>query len=108
MRQFVRALRQDCKAVRQALSSDWSNGQVEGKVNRLKTNKRQMYGRAGFELLRRRVVASEWGFPIFNKSDEEPLLLAFNILSVATKRKPKWALFLLVFFCPPIGQVFNL
>lgn len=58
MRQFVRGLRQDYKAVRQAFSSEWSNGQVEGQVNRLKTIKRQMYGRAGFELLRRRVVAS--------------------------------------------------
>ena len=54
--QFVRGLRQDYAAVRQAFSSEWSNGQVEGQVNRLKTIKRQMYGRAGFELLRRRVV----------------------------------------------------
>lgn len=54
--QFVRGLRQDYGAVRQAFSSEWSNGQVEGQVNRLKTIKRQMYGRAGFELLRRRVV----------------------------------------------------
>ena len=62
MRQFARGLRQDYAAVRQAFSSKWSNGQVEGQrsvvmVNRLKTIKRQMYGRAGFELLRRRVVA---------------------------------------------------
>lgn len=57
MRQFVRGLRQDYAAVRQAFSSEWSNGQVEGQVNRLKTIKRQMYGRAGFELLKRRVVA---------------------------------------------------
>ena len=57
MRQFVRGLRQDYAAVRQAFSSEWSNGQVEGQVNRLKIIKRQMYGRAGFELLKRRVVA---------------------------------------------------
>ena len=54
--QFVRGLRQDYAAVRQAFCSEWSNGQVEGQVNRLKSIKRQMYGRAGFELLRRRVV----------------------------------------------------
>jgi transposase len=54
--QFVRGLRQDYAAVRQAFCSDWSNGQVEGQVNRLKTIKRQMYGRAGLDLLRRRVV----------------------------------------------------
>lgn len=34
----------------------WSNGQVEGQVQRLKLIKRTMYGRASFELLRRRVV----------------------------------------------------
>lgn len=56
LRQFVRGLRQDYAAVRQAFCSEWSNGQVEGQVNRLKTIKRAMYGRAGFELLRRRVV----------------------------------------------------
>lgn len=54
--QFVRGLRQDYAAVKQAFCSAWSNGQVEGQVNRLKMIKRQMYGRAGFELLRRRVV----------------------------------------------------
>ena len=43
-------------AVRNALSSEWSNGQVEGQVNRLKTIKRQMYGRAKFDLLRARVL----------------------------------------------------
>jgi transposase len=39
------------------MSTSWSNGQVEGQVNRLKTIKRQMYGRASFELLRIRVLA---------------------------------------------------
>jgi transposase len=34
----------------------WSNGPVEGHVNRLKTLKRQMYGQAEFELLRARVL----------------------------------------------------
>jgi transposase len=33
----------------------WNNGQTEGQVNRLKLLKRQMYGRANYELLRRRV-----------------------------------------------------
>jgi transposase len=49
-------LRQDYAAVRAALQWPWSSGQVEGQVNRLKTIKRQMYGRAGFHLLRRRVL----------------------------------------------------
>jgi hypothetical protein len=34
----------------------WSNGQLEGQVNRLKLIKRMMYGRGGFDLLRRRVL----------------------------------------------------
>lgn len=42
-------------AVRNGLASQWSNGQVEGQVNRLKTIKRQMYGRAKFDLLRARI-----------------------------------------------------
>jgi hypothetical protein len=55
MRRFADGLKQD-KAVEAALQQPWSNGQVEGQVNRLKLIKRQMYGRAGFELLRRRVL----------------------------------------------------
>ena len=54
---FVKSLRQDLCAVRGALTYEWSNGQVEGHVNRLKMIKRQMYGRAGFPLLRQRVLA---------------------------------------------------
>lgn len=46
----------DESAVRAALSSKWSNGQTEGQVNRLKFIKRQMYGRANFELLKKRVL----------------------------------------------------
>lgn len=53
---FVRGLRQDYAAVEQAFVSKWSNGQTEGQVNRLKMIKRQGYGRANFELLRRRVL----------------------------------------------------
>ena len=43
-------------AVAAAVDMPWSNGQVEGQINRLKMIKRQMYGRAGFELLRARVL----------------------------------------------------
>ncbi len=49
-------LASDNEAVHAALSMEWSNGQVEGQVNRLKLIKRQMYGRAGFDLLRQRVL----------------------------------------------------
>ncbi|RAJ90825.1 transposase [Larkinella arboricola] len=56
LRHFSRSLESDYAAVRQAFQSTWSSGQVEGQVNRLKTVKRAMYGRASFELLRRRMI----------------------------------------------------
>lgn len=56
--QFVKNLERDFTAVFAALSLPWSNGQVEGQMNRLKLIKRQMYGHAGFGLLRRRVMTS--------------------------------------------------
>jgi hypothetical protein len=49
---FVRTLQQDLRAVEAAVTEPWSNGPVEGHINRLKTLKRQMYGRAGVKLLR--------------------------------------------------------
>lgn len=54
LQNFAISLQRDYDAVKAALVYDWSNGQVEGQVNRLKTIKRQMYGRANFDLLRRR------------------------------------------------------
>jgi transposase len=51
-------LRRDLEAVRNAVTECWSNGQVEGQINRLKTLKRAMYGRAGIELLRARTHAA--------------------------------------------------
>ena len=53
---FARRLRRDEKAVAEALRLSWSNGMVEGQIHRLKLIKRQMYGRAGFDLLRVRVL----------------------------------------------------
>jgi transposase len=53
---FVAGLRQDEAAVRAAIVEPWSNGPVEGQVNRLKLIKRSMYGRASFDLLRQRVL----------------------------------------------------
>lgn len=58
MASFAKGLLTDYTAVENALTLPWSNGPVEGNVNRLKTIKRQMYGRAGLDLLRRRVVYS--------------------------------------------------
>ena len=56
MRRFARTLRQDIEAVRNAVLEPWSNGQTEGQINRLKTLKRSMYGRAGIELLRAQML----------------------------------------------------
>lgn len=53
---FANGIQQDMAAVMNALSLPWSQGQVEGQVNRLKLIKRQMYGRANFDLLRKRVI----------------------------------------------------
>jgi len=53
---FAAGLEQDGAAVRAALTTPWSNGQAEGQVTRLKLLKRQMYGRAGLDLLRYRTL----------------------------------------------------
>ncbi len=55
LRSFAEGLKQDQAAVQAAIAEPWSNGPVEGQVNRLKVIKRSMYGRAGFALLRARV-----------------------------------------------------
>jgi transposase len=53
---FATSLERDEAAILAAMRLPWSNGQVEGQVHRLKLIKRQMYGRANFDLLRLRVV----------------------------------------------------
>ena len=58
MRRFAAGLRKDLLAVRAGLTKSWSNGPVERFVHKLKLLKRQGYGRAGFELLRARVLAA--------------------------------------------------
>jgi transposase len=53
---FVAGIQRDYDAVHAALRLPWSQGVTEGKVNKLKTLKRVMYGRAGFALLRQRLL----------------------------------------------------
>ena len=53
---FAAGVQQDLASIQAALTTGWSNGQTEGHVNRLKLLKRQMYGRAKFDLLRRRLL----------------------------------------------------
>jgi transposase len=59
MQQFARTLTRDTEAVKHAIAEPWSSGQAEGQINRLKTLKRAMYGRASIELLRARMLPLE-------------------------------------------------
>ncbi|WP_121157738.1 ISL3 family transposase [Micromonospora pisi] len=58
VRGFAAGLISDRDAVVAGLTQRWSSGPVEGHVNRIKTIKRQMYGRANLDLLRKRVLAT--------------------------------------------------
>ncbi|MGW8779816.1 ISL3 family transposase [Streptomyces sp. NPDC055796] len=53
---FALHLLRDLDAVTAGLTLDWSSGSIEGAVNRIKKIKRQLYGRAGFELLRKMIL----------------------------------------------------
>jgi transposase len=53
---FARGLQDDLSAITAGLTLTWSNGVTEGQIHRLKLLKRQEYGRAGFALLRQRIV----------------------------------------------------
>ena len=55
-RSFAKGLKQDLDAVTNGLTMPWSSGPVEGRVNHIKMIKRQMFGRAGLPLLRKRVL----------------------------------------------------
>ena len=56
MEGFALGIRRERRAVDAALTTEWSNGQCEGQINRVKLLKRSMYGRAKFDLLRKRVL----------------------------------------------------
>ena len=53
---FAEGLKEDYEAVKAGLTLPWSNGPVEGQINRLKMLKRQMYGRASMDLLSNRFI----------------------------------------------------
>ena len=56
LRSFVVGVRSDLLAVTAGLTLPFSSGAVEGQVNRIKMLKRQMFGRAGVDLLRKRIL----------------------------------------------------
>jgi transposase len=60
---FARGLREGLDAVKASLMRPWSTGPVAGHITRLKLLKRQGYGRAGFALLRQRVLLPAAGGP---------------------------------------------
>jgi transposase len=59
LRGFAKGLRKDWAAVTAGLTLPYSSGTVEGHVNRIKMIKRQMYGRANPDLLRKRVLLAD-------------------------------------------------
>jgi transposase len=59
LRGFANGLRKDWAAVTAGLTTPYSSGAVEGHVNRIKMLKRQMYGRAKPDLLRKRVLLAD-------------------------------------------------
>jgi transposase len=84
MQRFARTVRRDVDAVTNALTEGWSNGQTEGQINRLKTLKRAMYGRAGTELLRA-------GCCLFTclcstESEADPIKRIFSNIMAKSKR----------------------
>ena len=58
LRGFAESIQRDRAAIKAALTLPWSTGSVEGRINKLKLVKRQMYGRANFDLLRQRVLSA--------------------------------------------------
>jgi transposase len=58
LRSFADEIDRDGAAVRAALTEPWNTSPVEGHINRVKTIKHQMYGRANYDLLRQRVRAA--------------------------------------------------
>jgi transposase len=61
---FANGIRHDHQAVRNALTLEWNSGRVEGLNTRTKQLQRQMYGRASFPLLRKRILASQNTAPL--------------------------------------------
>jgi transposase len=62
-RRFAKGLREDYAAVQAGVTLPWSQGPIEGHINRLKRLKRQMFGRARLDLLSRRFLLAPCGAP---------------------------------------------
>lgn len=86
LRGFGSGLRKDWDAVMAGLTLRWNSGPVTGHVNRIKMLKRQMFGRAKLDLLRKRVLLSTCGStgPACTKLTLEAGEMAVDALSVTT------------------------
>ncbi len=71
---FVVGIERDYDAVRAGLTFPWSQGPVEGTVNKIKTHKRLLYGRASFTLLRQKLLHLTCFFGGFTNKSHEPTL----------------------------------
>ncbi|PLS76939.1 MAG: hypothetical protein CYG59_26415 [Chloroflexi bacterium] len=76
VRAFARGLQKDYAAVKAGLTLAYSNGQTEAQIHRLKLLKRAMYGQAGFELLRKRVLHRDPPLPVKRRGSKAVLRLA--------------------------------
>lgn len=56
IKSFVKYLQKELQSILLSMHYTYSNGVIEGQINRLKTIKRMLYGRASFTLLRKRVL----------------------------------------------------
>ena len=72
LRRFATGLRDDYAAVKAGMTLPWSNGPVEGHINRLKMLKRPMFGRAHLDLLSRRFVLAPRPQPTLAARPREP------------------------------------
>jgi transposase len=72
LQRFAAGLQDDYAAVKAGVTLPWSNGPVEGHINRLKMLKRQMFGRAHLDLLSRRFVLAPRPQPTLTARPREP------------------------------------
>ncbi len=72
LKNFARGLQKDYDAVQAGLTLEWSQGQVEGQVHRVKLLKRQMYGRGSFQVLRKRVLHRTLSRMTLDKGGQSP------------------------------------
>ena len=61
MKSFAQYIKSDKKAIEMACLTNYSNGMMEGTVNKIKEIKRTMFNRAGIELLRAKVIYANYG-----------------------------------------------